>query len=84
MDVRPRARDAGGRHNAFVAALLSEPAVLQRLDWPFVGSSLQVRGVAVEKVLLGPASEYASVGGASARLKVPFDAQLWLVIGPRQ
>ena len=47
------------------------------------GSALQVRGVAVEKVLLGPASEYASVSGASARLKVPFDAQLWLVLGPR-
>ena len=78
-----RVRATPGRHNAFVAALLSESTLLQRLDRPFVGSALQVRGVAVEKVLLGPASEYASVSGASARLKVPFDAQLWLVLGPR-
>lgn len=75
-------RASASQHNRFVAAVLSEPDFRQRLDAPFVGSSLTVQGVSVEKVLLGPASQYTSAT-ASARIRVPFDAQVWLRLTPR-
>ncbi|MBN8448111.1 MAG: hypothetical protein J0M13_03765 [Candidatus Accumulibacter sp.] len=77
-----------GRQNTLVAKLLSDTTFLQRLDAPFVGTAFMVRGVAVEKVLLGAASEAASdysAGGRTAKkVKVPYDAQLWLRIVPRE
>ncbi len=77
-----------GRQNTLVAKLLSESTFLQRLDAPFAGTDLTVRGVAVEKVLLGASSEaardYASGGRTAKKVKVPYDAQLWLRIEPRE
>lgn len=71
-----------GEHNKFVAALLSEPRFLKRLDRPFDGTAYRVVGVSVEKVLIGKASEHApAVAPPAAR--VPFDAQLWLRLAPR-
>jgi hypothetical protein len=70
-------RAAAGEQNRFVAALLSEPAFLQRLAAPFGAAGYVLSGVSVEKVLVGPARDHASDGrGGNAR--VPFDAQVWL------
>ena len=72
-----------GRQNTLVAKLLSDTTFLQRLDAPFAGTALMVRGVAVEKVLLGAARDYSS-DSRTAKVKVPYDAQLWLQLVPRQ
>lgn len=72
-----------GRQNTLVARLLTDATFLQRLDAPFDGTALTVRGVAVEKVLLGAASEHSS-DSRTAKVKVPYDAQLWLQLVPRQ
>jgi hypothetical protein len=63
---------------------LSDTTFLQRLDAPFVGTALMVRGVAVEKVLLGAASDYSAGGRTAKKVKVPYDAQLRLRIVPRE
>ncbi|MEO8670659.1 MAG: hypothetical protein ABI411_05035 [Tahibacter sp.] len=75
-------RAGAGEHNQFVADLLSEPAMLQRLDAPFAESAYRVVGASVEKVLAGKASVYASVK-TDATWKVPFDAQVWLRLASR-
>jgi hypothetical protein len=62
---------------------LSDPSLLQRLAAPFEGTQYQVLRVTFEKVLFGRADEYASDPGAGA-VKVPFDAQLWLRLAPRE
>ena len=70
-------RAPAGEQNRYVAAVLSEPAFLQRLAAPFDAAGYVVTGVSVEKVLVGPARDHASDGrGGAAR--VPFDAQVWL------
>lgn len=76
------ARGPSGAHNAFVAAALSQPAFLGRLSVPFEGTPLVVTGASVEKVLVGPASQYSSTKQAS-HATVPFDAQVWLRLAPR-
>jgi hypothetical protein len=81
--VRRVARGSSGEHNRFVADLLSEPAFLKRLDQPFDAAPYRVVGVSVEKVLIGKAGEHASAA-ASPAAPVPFDAQLWLRLAPRQ
>ena len=80
--VRRISKGSPGEHNKFVAALLSEPAFLKRLDRPFDGTSYTVVGVSVEKVLIGKAGDYASAEAEPAA-RVPFDAQLWLRLAPR-
>lgn len=83
-DWRTRvARGSSGRQNAFVAAILSEPVFLRRLSVPFQGSQYSVLGVSVEKVLVGPASKHFPVHRRSDAM-VPFDAQVWLRLGPTQ
>lgn len=80
-----------GNDNAVVGALLSAPEFLARLQAPFDGSGYRVKAVPVEKVLVGPAETYfapdtptdtsPTVGkGQRSRLRVPFDAQLWLIL----
>lgn len=76
-------RGSPGEHNRFVAGLLSDPAFLKRLDQPFDGTPYTVGGVSVEKVLIGKASEHGSAVAPPAS-RVPFDAQLWLRLGPRK
>ena len=71
-----------GRVNAFVAALLSEPAFLERLDRPFRESAYTVASVSVEKVLVGRAGQVLP-GGEDEEARLPHDAQLWLVLEPR-
>lgn len=76
------ARGSSGLQNSFVAAALSEPAFLNRLAAPFEGTGYVVRGVSVEKVLVGPAGKYSSTDATSTAV-VPFDAQVWLRLEPR-
>ena len=81
-DWRTRvARGSSGRQNAFVAGLLSAPEFLRRLSVPFEGSQYSVLGVSVEKVLVGPASKHFPAHRRSNAM-VPFDAQVWLRLGP--
>jgi hypothetical protein len=75
-----RGRDRKGDINGLAAALLSQPAFLRRLDAPFAGSAWAVRAVSVEKVLVAKAQDILPGAG---RGRVPFDAQVWLVIAPR-
>lgn len=77
------ARAAAAEHNRFVARLLAAPDFLQRLDAPFAGAAYRVERVAVEKVLLGPLGGSAPAP-ADSRRALPYDAQLWLRLAPRQ
>ncbi len=81
--IKRISKGSPGEHNTFVAALLSEPAFLERLDQPFSETPYRVIGVSVEKVLIGKARDYASSPAAPAA-RVPFDAQLWLRLTPRK
>lgn len=74
--------DPGQRHR-LAAQLLNDPTFLQRLATPFEGTRYAVTGIAFEKVLYGNASEYSSNHDAG-KVKVPFDAQLWLRLKLRQ
>lgn len=76
---RGKARRSGGE-NGLVAGLLSTEVFRSRLGVPFAASSYVVRGVAVEKVLVGPAHELSS-DSTAVGLRVPYDAMLWLQIG---
>ena len=76
------ARGSAARQNSFVAATLSKPVFLRRLSLPFEGTSYSVLDVSVEKVLVGPASQYSSTNRTS-NARVPFDAQVWLRLAPK-
>ncbi len=71
----------GGDLNAWVASLLSDPLLLERLRVPFEGTAYRVTRVSVEKVLVGPVENFLP-RGAPTGLRAPFDAQLWLVLTP--
>lgn len=64
------------------AAVLLDPALLRRLSIPFEGTPYRVLSVSFEKMLFGRADEFSSNGKAGA-VMVPFDAQLWLRLAPR-
>lgn len=70
------------RRDALAAQAIRHPALLQRLAAPFEGSSHRVVGLTFEKLLYGRADEHSSRNDAGAT-RVPFDAQLWLVLAPR-
>lgn len=63
--------------NAFVAGLLRADPRLQKL---LAGWTL--RGVSVEKVLVGPSEQYAPM--ATRRGNAPFDAMFWLNYEPER
>jgi hypothetical protein len=75
-----RGRDRKGDINGLVIALLSQRNFLRRLDAPFAATPWTVRAVSVEKVLVTKAKEILPDGGKG---RLPFDAQLWIIIGPR-
>ncbi len=60
-----------------------DPALLQRLAIPFAGLHYKVEKISYEKVLFGPAAQHSSNKRADSR-PVPFDAQQWLQLTPRQ
>ena len=62
--------------------VLLDPALLRRLSIPFEDTPYMVSNVSFEKVLFGRADQYTSNGKAGA-VMVPFDAQLWLRLAPR-
>ncbi|MCB1928856.1 MAG: hypothetical protein KDH17_12590 [Rhodocyclaceae bacterium] len=71
-----------GRRDALATTVIRDPALLVRLAEPFEGSGYEVTGVSFEKVLYGKASHYSSRRDAGETM-VPFDAQLWLMLAPR-
>lgn len=73
-----RGRSHGGNANAAVAAILMEPAFLERLEAPFKGSGYSIASISAEKVLVGKAGKASP--SATRRLLVPYDAQVWLVL----
>lgn len=68
----------GGDNNRFVSRILSEPVFIRRLQDLFKGSPYAVIAVRVEKVLIGDSTVHHS--GLSKAEKVPFDAQVRLII----
>jgi len=73
--------DGGRRTNTRVGALLSQERFRSRLDEPFEGTPYRVLSVSVEKVLFDAAEAILGTGAGVER--VPYDAQVWLVLGRR-
>jgi hypothetical protein len=85
------ARTKIGERDKLARPVLHDPALLQRLAAPFADSCYAVIGLSYEKVLFGRADKYASPpvssaasNPATAAVKVPYDAQLWLGLAPRK
>jgi hypothetical protein len=72
-----------GRRDALAAGAIRDPELLDRLVGPFEGTEYVVTGISFEKVLYGNANEHSSHRDAGTT-RVPFDAQLWLQLGPRR
>lgn len=68
--------------DSVAATIIRRPELRARLGAPFADSRIQVDGVVFEKVLYGPAQQHGASGEGAGRV-VPFDAQLWLRLGPR-
>ena len=68
-----------GGINLLVASLLSEKAFLARLAVPFADTPYVPVRVSVEKVLVGTADDVLPEKKAG-KLRVPFDAQIWLTL----
>ena len=73
-----KGRSLSGSDNLFVSGILSEPVFIRRLQDFFEGSPYTVTGVSVEKVLIGDSTVHQS--GLSKAEKVPFDAQVRLIL----
>lgn len=75
-----RGRPRQGDINALAAAILSAPDLRERLDAPLAGTPWTVRAVSVEKVLVARTQDVLPGAGKG---RIPYDAQLWLVIDRR-
>jgi len=75
-----RGQPQQGHANAFVARLLERSP-----EFGALFGERRLVSVLIEKVLVRPASELDLPAGApfSASARFPFDAQLWVVLGPR-
>ena len=71
-----------GRLNQLVASLLAAPAFLPRLQVAFEGSPYRVLGVSVEKVLVRGVRNPSAGPGSSDEVLAPYDAMVWLRLGP--
>lgn len=76
------ARARTGERDRLAAEAIRDPDLLRRLAAPFEGSPYVVASVSFEKALFGPADRHSSSEDAGA-VMVPFDAQLWLRLAPR-
>lgn len=76
------ARAKPGERDRLGGEVLRDPALLRRLAVPFTGSRYEAVRLSYEKILFGPAREHASNPDSGA-VMVPFDAQLWLELVPR-
>jgi hypothetical protein len=74
---------SSGRRDALAAPAIRNQDLLLRLAAPFEGTNYSVTGLSFEKVLYGNADQYSSHKEAG-NIKVPFDAQLWLRLAPRE
>lgn len=77
------ARTKPWERHRLAAETINDPAIRQRLDAAFAETRYKVVGISFEKVLFGKAGEYSS-NPAAGKVPVPFDAQLWLRLAPRQ
>lgn len=75
----PGARSNPRKINNFVRSILESPEMLPELAKPFAGSRFRVASVSVEKVLVGPINDVLNSASRDQE-KVPFDAQVWLVL----
>ncbi|MBS3955095.1 MAG: hypothetical protein KGZ88_19255 [Methylomicrobium sp.] len=71
-------RSLSGSDNLFVSRILSAPVFIRRLQALFEGLPYKLIAVSVEKVLIGDSTVHHS--GLSRGEKVPFDAQIRLII----
>ncbi|HSO07627.1 MAG TPA: hypothetical protein VLW45_10320 [Pelomicrobium sp.] len=76
------ARAKPGERDRLGGEILRDPALLRRLAAPFESTRYAAVRLSYEKILFGRADEHTSNrrGGA---VMVPFDAQLWLQLAPR-
>ena len=80
------ARTPTGERERLADFVFKDPRLLQRLAAPFEGTAYRVLGVGYEKLLFGRAHVHAAsvpASTAAAGVPVPFDAQLWLRLAPR-
>lgn len=73
-----KGRSISGSDNLFVSLILSAPVFIRRLQALFEGFPYTVIAVSVEKVLIGDSTVHHI--GLSTGEKVPFDAQVRLII----
>jgi hypothetical protein len=78
--IRGRAKD--GQDNRLVAQLLSQSGALQGVRDSLAQAGYRVTAVSVEKVLVSSHAEYPQHIAPGMPGKLPFDAQVWLVIEP--
>jgi hypothetical protein len=83
--ARVAAAPAGERER-LARFVFKDPQLLQRLAAPFEGTGYRVLGIGHEKLLFGRADVHAAgaAGTAAGAVPVPFDAQLWLRLAPRE
>jgi len=78
--VQGAAKD--GRNNQLVAQLLLQNDVLQHIRTSLQQAGYELTAVSVEKVLVGSHAELPRYLPAASQGRLPFDAQVWLVIAP--
>lgn len=71
-----------GQDNQLVAQLLNQSEALQALHNSLEQAGYRLLSVSVEKVLVAEQADLPQPLPAGAQGKLPFDAQLWLVIAP--
>ncbi len=71
-----------GERDGLGGEILRDLALLGRLAAPFEGTRYQAVRLSYEKILFGPADGHTSNRSGGA-VMVPFDAQIWLKIAPR-
>ncbi|HEX5842438.1 MAG TPA: hypothetical protein VFY62_08160, partial [Pseudomonas sp.] len=69
-----------GQDNRTVALLLSHSDALQGVRASLRRAGYDLRGVSVEKVLVGGQADFPPHLAPEIQGKLPFDAQLWLLI----
>jgi hypothetical protein len=76
---------SAGERDRLAGFVFKDPQLVQRLGVPFEAAGYRVLGVGHEKLLFGRADVHVAgtAGAAAGAVPVPFDAQLWLRLAPR-
>ena len=69
-----------GGINAYVADLLSRPALTDQLQHALATGGYRISGASVEKVLVATADKIPGLGDDPLKGRLPFDAMLWLLL----